>query len=88
MTRKTDPDELLDRLSKLLEGEQPDVTILDNGEIKRLRQMIAAYEMFLAGGKIGKWFVVFVLGLSAFIAATIKLSGYFGGLIRAAAQGG
>lgn len=88
MTDKQNSDELLERLSKLLDGEQPDVTILDNAEIKRLRQMIAAYEMFLAGGKIGKWFIVFVIGMSGFVAAVVKLSGYFGSLIRAAAQGG
>lgn len=74
-------EELIARIEKALDADE--AVELTRAEVVRLRQMIAAYEMFLAGGKLGKWFIAFVLGLSALIAASIKLAEYFASAVKA-----
>lgn len=59
---------------------------LSPDELRTLRQMMATYQMFLAGGKLGKFFIWFVLGLSALIAATIKLAYYFAAAVQASGK--
>ncbi len=73
-----------DTLNKLRE-------ILDRGEaaefsaqeIRRIRAMIEAYDMFLAGGRLGKWFMGAVIMLAAAIAGAIKLAEYWASIGRA-----
>lgn len=57
-------------------------------ELRTLRQMIATYQMFLAGGKLGKFFIWFVIGLSGLIAACIKLAYYFASVVQASGKAG
>lgn len=61
----------------------PDLSV---DELRMLRQMIATYQMFLAGGKLGKFFIWFVLGLSGLIAACIKLAYYFAAAVQASGK--
>lgn len=58
-------------------------TDLSPDELRVIRQMIATYQMLLAGGKLGKFFIWFVLGLSGLIAACIKLAYYFAAAVQA-----
>lgn len=69
-------EEMLAKLARLLEqnGQPGD---LSAAEIKRLRSMIEAYEMFLQTGKMGRLFVLAVISLAAFIAASVKLLEYW-----------
>ncbi|MGL4319557.1 MAG: hypothetical protein ACRCS3_01715 [Paracoccaceae bacterium] len=71
----SDAADLIARIEQALDSDE--AVQLTPREVQKLRQMIAAYEMFLAGGKLGKMFIAFVLGLSALIAASIKLAEYF-----------
>lgn len=59
---------------------------LSTDELRVLRQMIATYQMFLAGGKLGKFFIWFVLGLSGLIAACIKLAYWFAAAVQASGK--
>jgi len=73
----------LDRLEAAL-GPQP--SDLSADELRQLRQMIATYQMLLAGGKLGKFFIWFVLGLSGLIAACVKLAYYFAAAVQASGK--
>ena len=67
---------MLAKLARLLDqdGQGGD---LSQAEIRRLRGMIEAYEMFLQTGKMGRLFVLAVISLAAFIAAVVKLLEYW-----------
>jgi hypothetical protein len=72
-TMSQDDEETLRKLRELLAG---DTTALTAAELRRLRAMLAAFDTFLAGGKLGKWFLGTIILLSAGIAAAIKLAEY------------
>ena len=74
---------MLTRLEAALSASPSD---LSTDELRTLRQMIATYEMFLAGGKLGKFFIWFVLGLSGLIAACIKLAYWFAAAVQASGK--
>lgn len=74
---------MIDRLEAALRTTPTD---LSADELRMLRQMIATYQMFLAGGKLGKFFIWFVLGLSGLIAACIKLAYYFAAAVQASGK--
>jgi hypothetical protein len=67
-------EELLNKLREIVGSNK--AADLTDAERKRLRQMIAAYDMFLAGGKLGRWFMTAVILLGGAVAATIKLIEY------------
>jgi hypothetical protein len=69
-----DSEALLEKLRGIVDGEKS--ADLTDTEKKRLRQMIAAYDTLLAGGKLGRWVMGTVIFLGASIAATIKLLEY------------
>lgn len=74
---------MLTRLEAAISAAPSD---LSADELRTIRQMIATYQMFLAGGKLGKFFIWFVLGLSALIAACIKLAYYFASAVQASGK--
>lgn len=67
-------EETLRKLRELLAGG--DTSALTATELRRLRAMLAAFDTFLAGGKLGKWFLGAIILLSGGIAAAIKLAEY------------
>ena len=68
-----DDEETLRQLRELLAG---DPAALTPAELRRLRAMLAAFDIFLAGGKLGKWFLGAIILLASGIAASIKLAEY------------
>ena len=74
---------VMEKLEAMLNGSPAD---LSADELRTLRQMIATYQMLLAGGKLGKFFIWFVLGLAGFIAACIKLAYYLIAAIQASGK--
>ena len=71
----TKEDELtLQKLRELLASGEP--APLSAHETNRLRAMLAAYDMFLAGGRLGKMFLGALILLAAGIAAGVKLAEY------------
>ena len=75
---------MIAKFEAAMNGATPDLSV---DELRMLRQMIATYQMFLAGGKLGKFFIWFVLGLSGLIAACIKLAYYFAAAVQASGKG-
>jgi hypothetical protein len=69
-----DDEVTLQKLRELLASGDP--TPLTAHEMSRLRAMLSAYDMFLAGGKLGKMFIGALILLAAGIAAGIKLAEY------------
>ena len=55
-----------DARRELLAG---DTATLTAAELRRLRAMLAAFDTFLAGGKLGKWFLGAIILLASGIAA-------------------
>ena len=74
---------MLSRLEAAINAAPSD---LSSDELRMIRQMIATYQMFLAGGKLGKFFIWFVLGLSGLIAACIKLAYWFAAAVQASGK--
>ena len=74
---------MLSRLEAAINAAPSD---LSSDELRVIRQMIATYQMFLAGGKLGKFFIWFVLGLSGLIAACIKLAYWFEAAVQASGK--
>lgn len=74
---------MIAKFEAAMSGATPDLSV---DELRMLRQMIATYQMFLAGGKLGKFFIWFVLGLSGLIAACIKLAYYFAAAVQASGK--
>ena len=74
---------MLSRLEAAINAAPSD---LSSDELRVIRQMIATYQMFLAGGKLGKFFIWFVLGLSGLIAACIKLAYWFAAAVQASGK--
>lgn len=68
-----DDEETLRKLRELLAG---DTAALTPAELRRLRAMLAAFDTFLAGGKLGRWFLGGIILLASGIAAAIKLAEY------------
>ncbi len=73
-------EETLRKLRDLLAGNNEALTPT---ELRRLRTMMAAFDTFLAGGKLGKWFLGAIILLAAGIAASIKLAEYAAAIGRA-----
>ena len=66
--------DIIEKLRRLLDdGKQPDLT---EPEVRKIRQMMAAYETLLAGGRLGRWVMGAIILLGASIAAGIKLLEY------------
>lgn len=82
--KKPVDEDVMDKLEAILNSAPAD---LSPDELRMLRQMIATYQMLLAGGKLGKFFIWFVLGLSGLIAACIKLTYWVIAAIQAAGKG-
>lgn len=76
-----DDEETLRKLRELLDG---DTASLTPAELRRLRAMLAAFDTFLAGGKLGKWFLGGIILLAGGIAAAVKLAEYASALGRGA----
>lgn len=71
----TKADELtLQKLRELLASGEP--APLSAHETARLRAMLNAYDMFLAGGRLGKMFLGALILLAGGIAAGVKLAEY------------
>ncbi len=69
-----DDEATLAKLRELL--AQGDTSALTTAELRRLRAMLAAFDTFLAGGKLGKWFLGSIILLASGITAAIKLADY------------
>lgn len=74
-------EEIISKLRGLLETDPPELTA---PEMRKLRAMIAAYDMFLSSGRLGRWFMTFIVTLAAFIAAFIKLADWLQSWARGA----
>jgi hypothetical protein len=67
-------EDLLERLRAALHDERAQE--LSQAELRRLRQMLAAYDSLLSSGRLGRWVMTTVIMLGASIAASIKLAEY------------
>lgn len=67
-----DQQELIDKMRRVMDHDQPSPELSEE-ELRRIREMLAAFEAFIATGRLGKWFVGVVVGLSATIAAVVYL---------------
>lgn len=65
-----DAEDIVAKVRAILDGEaQP--SPLTAAEVKRLRAMIAAFDWFLASGKVGRSLMLFVITAASFITAMI-----------------
>lgn len=84
---KDDTAEILEKIEMLIEGESADVTILTKTEVRKLRSMMAAYDMWLAGGKAGKVMIWVIISLAAIVTAIAQLKTQIIDLIRGIVAG-